>query len=98
MEKSCFVTYCQYSYLQLLKVVGVSSPVDLGKEVVVQHLAEELEQVNLHLVEALVLEQLVELRLPLLVVQRGLELPDERRHFTPAPAGTRCPRRADGSV
>lgn len=98
MEKSCFVTYCQYSYLQLLKVVGVSSPVDLGKEVVVQHLAEELEQVNLHLVEALVLEQLVELRLPLLVVQRGLELPDERRHFTPAPTGTRCPRRADGSV
>ena len=69
------------SYLELLEVVAVPGPVDLREEVVVEDLAEQLEEVDLHLVEALVLQQLVQLRLPLLVVQRGEELPDQRRHL-----------------
>ena len=54
----------------------------------VEDLAEQLEEVDLHLVEALVLQQLVQLRLPLLVVQRGEELPDQRRHLPAAIGGT----------
>ena len=75
------------SYLELLEVVAVPGPVDLREEVVVEDLAEQLEEVDLHLVEALVLQQLVQLRLPLLVVQRGEELPDQRRHL-PVAVGT----------
>ncbi len=74
------------SYLQLLEVVRVPGPVHLGEEVVVQDLAEQLEEVHLHLVEGLVLQQLVQLGLPLLVVQGGEELPDERGHLAVAAA------------
>ena len=69
------------SYLELLEVVAVPGPVDLREEVVVEDLAEQLEEVDLHLVEALVLQQLVQLGLPLLVVQRRQELADQRRHL-----------------
>lgn len=69
------------SYLELLEVVAVPGPVDLREEVVVEDLAEQLEEVHLDLVEALVLQQLVQLALPLLVVQRRQELPDQRRHL-----------------
>ena len=54
----------------------------------VEDLAEQLEEVDLHLVEALVLQQLVQLRLPLLVVQRGEELTDQRRNLPVAAVGT----------
>ena len=47
------------SYLELLEVVAVPRPVDLCEKVLVEHLAHQLEQVNLHLVERLVLEQAV---------------------------------------
>ena len=76
------------SYLELLEVVAVPGPVDLREEVVVEDLAEQLEEVDLHLVEALVLQQLVQLRLPLLVVQRGEELPDQRRNLPVVAVGT----------
>ena len=73
------------SYLELLEVVAVPGPVDLREEVVVEDLAEQLEEVDLDLVEALVLQQLVQLRLPLLVVQRRQELADQRGNL---PVGT----------
>ena len=81
-----------FSYLEFFEVVRVPGPVDLREEVVVEDLAEELEEVDLDLVEGLVLQQLVQLRLPLLVVERGEELADERRDLpartaAPAPAG-----------
>ena len=50
---------CGLSYLELLEVVAVPRPVDLREKVLVKHLAHQLEQVNLHLVERLVLEQAV---------------------------------------
>ena len=50
---------CGLSYLELLEVVAVPRPVDLCEKVLVKHLAHQLEQVNLHLVERLVLEQAV---------------------------------------
>ena len=47
------------SYLELLEVVAVARPVDLREEVLVEHLAHQLEEVDLHLVERLVLQQAV---------------------------------------
>ena len=47
------------SYLELLEVVAVTRPVDLREEVLVEHLAHQLKQVDLHLVERLVLQQAV---------------------------------------
>ena len=47
------------SYLELLEVVAVARPVDLREEVLVEHLAHQLKQVDLHLVERLVLQQAV---------------------------------------
>ena len=47
------------SYLELLEVVAVARPVHLREEVLVEHLAHQLEEVNLHLVEGLVLQQAV---------------------------------------
>ena len=58
-----------FAYLQLLEVVRVSGPVDLRKQVVIENFAKQLEEVHFNLVERLVLEQLVQLRLPLLVVE-----------------------------
>ena len=47
------------SYLELLEVVAVARPVHLREEVLVEHLAHQLEEVHLHLVEGLVLQQAV---------------------------------------
>ena len=47
------------SYLELLEVVAVARPVHLREQVLVEHLAHQLEEVNLHLVEGLVLQQAV---------------------------------------
>ena len=41
------------SYLKILKVVGISRPVHLGKEVLIQHLAEQLKQVHFALIVSL---------------------------------------------
>lgn len=42
-----------FSYLKILKVVGISRPVHLGKEVLIQHLAEQLKQVHFALIVSL---------------------------------------------
>ncbi len=72
------------SYLQFPEVERVPRPVDLRKEIVVQHFAQQLEQIDLHLVEGLLLQQLVQLALPLLVVQRRQELPQDQGHLAAA--------------
>jgi len=69
------------AYLQLPEVVGVPGPVHLCEEIMVQHLAEQLEEVHLHLVEALILQQLVQFGLPFLVVERGEKLANKGRHL-----------------
>ncbi len=96
MYTDCVVQYlllastaCTSSYLKLLEVVRVPGPVHLREEVVVEDLAEQLEEVHLHLIKGLVLEQLVQLRLPLLVIKRGEKLPYERRHL-PVPTARRA--------
>ena len=52
----------------------------------VEDLAQQLEEIHLHLVEALVLQQFVQLRLPFLVVQGREEFPDQRRNLPAAAA------------
>ena len=41
------------SYLYILEVVGLTCPVHLGKEVLVQHLAEEFKQIYFTLIVGL---------------------------------------------
>lgn len=82
LSATTFTTYgASSSYLEFFEVVRIPRPVDLREEVVVQHFAEQLEEVHLDLVERLVLQQLVQLRLPLLVVERRKKLADPRRNF-----------------
>jgi hypothetical protein len=51
---------------------------------VIEDLAEQLKEIHFDLVEALVLEKLVQLVLPLLVVQRVEELADQGRDLAAA--------------
>lgn len=45
------------TYLEVLKEDGVSRPVDLREQILVEHLAHQFEEVHLALVVGLVLQQ-----------------------------------------
>ena len=66
---STYIKEVKKTYLEFLEKAGVPRPVHLREQVLVEHLAQQLEQVHLHLVEGLGLEEGVEAGLPFLVVQ-----------------------------
>jgi hypothetical protein len=67
-----------YAHLQVLEEDGVSCPVDLREEVLVEDFAHQLEEIHLALVVGLALQQRKQRRLPLPVVDSLHELADHR--------------------
>lgn len=73
-------------YLQFSEVERISRPVHLGKEILIKHFAQELEKVDLHLVEGLILQEFKQFTFPLFVVEAGEEISKDGRHFAAASA------------
>ena len=76
------------AYLQLPEVERISRPVHLGEEILIEHFAQEFEQINLHLVEGLILKQPEQFTFPFLVVQRREEVAEDGGHLAATTAAT----------
>lgn len=69
------------TYLKFFEVIWIPRPINLSEQVLIEDLAHQLEEVHLHLVECLVLQESVQGALPLLVVQGFQEVSDWRWHL-----------------
>ena len=68
------------AYLELLEITGISRPIHLSEQILVEHFAQQLEEVHLYLIKGLTLEQFEQLAFPLVVIQRIQKSFDDWRH------------------
>ena len=68
------------AYLELLEITGISRPIHLSEQILVEHFAQQLEEVHLYLIKGLTLEQFEQLAFPLVVIQCVQKSFDDWRH------------------